>query len=233
MTLNKSIQNPPVSISLVVWMLLGSHQSRGLTLSTRVCVCVPVRGWEMLVFQKNLHACKMNDLPKVSFFPKWYWGNKKDHFRVWLYVTIMSRTSFRVNLHSKVCLNVEELLAGNRRHIWSFSDSNEIRTHNHLVRKRTLNHLACWPVWPNGWVFVYELTPCGFQSRCCHHFRVFPVINAKGYVTTRALVLLLALCVQQKRAWRLHLLINGGKTHTYKIKILWERYFWSYHNNSN
>ena len=40
------------------------------------------------------------------------------------------------------CLNVKELLAGNRRYIWSLSDSNGIRTHNHLVRKRTLNHLA-------------------------------------------------------------------------------------------
>ena len=36
-------------------------------------------------------------------------------------------------------------------------DSNGIRTHKHLVHKRTLNHLA-----------VSELSGCGFQSRCCH-----------------------------------------------------------------
>ena len=24
------------------------------------------------------------------------------------------------------------------------------------------------PVWLNGWVFVYELSGCGFKSRCCH-----------------------------------------------------------------
>ena len=60
----------------------------------------------------------------------------------WLYVIIMSRTSFRVNSHSIVCMNIKELRARSRRHIWSLSDSNEIRTHNHLVRKRTLNHLA-------------------------------------------------------------------------------------------
>ena len=35
----------------------------------------------------------------------------------------MSRTSFRVNLHSIVCLNVKELLARSRRHIWSLSHS--------------------------------------------------------------------------------------------------------------
>ena len=36
-------------------------------------------------------------------------------------------------------LNVKELLARNRRDIWSLSDNNEIRTHNHLVRQRTVS----------------------------------------------------------------------------------------------
>ena len=63
-------------------------------------------------------------------------------FRLWLYVIIMSRASFRVNPHSIVCLNVNELLAWSKRHIWSLSDCNKIRTHNQLVRKQTLNHLV-------------------------------------------------------------------------------------------
>ena len=25
-----------------------------------------------------------------------------------------------------------------------------------------------WPVWLNGWVFVYELSGCGFESSCSH-----------------------------------------------------------------
>ena len=25
-----------------------------------------------------------------------------------------------------------------------------------------------WSVWLNCWMFVYELSGCGFQSRCCH-----------------------------------------------------------------
>ena len=61
-----------------------------------------------------------------------------------------------------VCLNVEELLAQNRRHIWSLRDCNRTRTHNHLVRKQH------WPVWLNGWVFVYDLSSCGFESLCSH-----------------------------------------------------------------
>ena len=40
------------------------------------------------------------------------------------------------------CLNVKELLAQSRREIRSLSDCNWTRTHNHLVHKRTLNHLA-------------------------------------------------------------------------------------------
>ena len=55
-----------------------------------------------------------------------------------------------------------------------FTDCNWTRTQNHLVRKRTLNHLMNTqqtlnrPVWPNGWVFVYELNGSGFESSCSH-----------------------------------------------------------------
>ena len=45
------------------------------------------------------------------------------------------------------CLNVKELLARSRREIWSLSDCNWTRTHNHLVHKRTLNHLAKLAKW--------------------------------------------------------------------------------------
>ena len=37
------------------------------------------------------------------------------------------------------CLNVNKLLAWNGRDIWSISDFNRIRIHNHLVRKQTFN----------------------------------------------------------------------------------------------
>ena len=67
-----------------------------------------------------------------------------------------------------ICLNVKELLARNRRHVWGLSDYNGTRIHNDLVPKRTLNYSTTWPVWLNGWVFVYELSGCGFESRCSH-----------------------------------------------------------------
>ena len=75
--------------------------------------------------------------------------------KTWLYVIVMSRTHSRVNPHY-ICLNVKEVFARNERDIWNLSDFNGTRTHNHLVRKRTLNHL------------VYELSGCGFESRCSH-----------------------------------------------------------------
>ena len=128
----------------------------------------------------------------------------------------MSRTRFRVNPHSRNSL----------REIWSLSDCNWTQTHNHLVHKRTLIHLAklakslscvmstylskelldiqattecgftlkrildtirthnqmhctdkywqhssiIWSVWLNGWVLVYELIGCGFESSCSSFF---------------------------------------------------------------
>ena len=84
------------------------------------------------------------------------------------------------------------------------SDSNWTRIHNHLVRKRTLKLLTKlalndWALlWVlicmvhltvcsyhvthsfqsestlNGWVFVYELSGCGFESSRCHlNFRFY------------------------------------------------------------
>ena len=84
-------------------------------------------------------------------------------------VLIMSHTRFlmsRTTLCS--CLNFKELLARNRRDILSLSECNGIRTHNHLVHKRTLNHLTNWPVWLNVRVLFYELNGCGFES-CSNH----------------------------------------------------------------
>ena len=35
-------------------------------------------------------------------------------------------------------------------------------------------NLTIWPVWLNGWVFVYKLSGCGFKSCCCHlNFRYY------------------------------------------------------------
>ena len=57
------------------------------------------------------------------------------------------RYAFQSESTLSSCLNVKELLAQNRRNIRSVIDCNGTRTHNHLVRKRTLNHLAKLAKW--------------------------------------------------------------------------------------
>ena len=66
------------------------------------------------------------------------------------------------------CLNVKELLAQNRREMWSLSECNWTRTHNHLVRKRTLNHLDKLAKWLSRVVgtYLYGVFDCMFLS--CH-----------------------------------------------------------------
>ena len=66
------------------------------------------------------------------------------------------------------CLNVKELLARSRHHIWRLTDCNGTRTHNHLVRKRTLNHSAKLAKWLISVVSSYRYGAfyCMFFS--CH-----------------------------------------------------------------
>ena len=62
--------------------------------------------------------------------------------RIWrVSVSIVSFTRFKVNLLCVVvCVIV--FFCSKRRDIWSWSDCNGILTQNHLVRKRSLNHLS-------------------------------------------------------------------------------------------
>ena len=36
----------------------------------------------------------------------------------------------------------------------------------HLIDKYSQHSSIIWPVWPNGWVFIYQLSGCGLESRC-------------------------------------------------------------------
>ena len=68
-------------------------------------------------------------------------ADRPNDFGSWLYVLIMSRRRFRVNPHSIVA--------------W-------------MSRNSLLETGPKSEVWLNGWVFVYELSGCGFESRCSH-----------------------------------------------------------------
>ena len=53
-------------------------------------------------------------------------------------------------------------------------------SHIHLTDKYSQHRSIIWPVWLNGWVFVYKLSHCGFKS-CCNHLRGWLKINFKVY----------------------------------------------------
>ena len=67
-----------------------------------------------------------------------------------------------------IYLDVKELHAWSRREIWSLSDCNWTRTHNHLVHKQTLNYLTRLAKWLSCVVstYLYGAFDCMFMS--CH-----------------------------------------------------------------
>ena len=77
-------------------------------------------------------------------------------------------------LHFVIFLDVKELLARSRRHIWRLSDSNEIRTYNCLYCKETLNDFAKLSKWLSCAVstYLYSTFDCMLFS-CCYHARSF------------------------------------------------------------
>ena len=83
---------------------------------------------------------------------------------IWLYVLIISSTRFRVNLHSiAMWISRNSLLETG-----AISVRNMVITYSQMLRtdKYSQNSSIIWPFWLNSWVFVYELSWCGFESRC-------------------------------------------------------------------
>ena len=75
------------------------------------------------------------------------------------YLRIIVTYVFQSEFTLYSCLNVKELLAQNRRDIWSLNDSNGIWSQNHLVRKWILNNLANLA----KWLYIYDI----------HHWKIF------------------------------------------------------------
>ena len=88
-----------------------------------------------------------NNLLKINISIIYNHSNLIHWFHYWCYwyyndVTMKKRQNSEHALQSESTLhswlNVKELLVQNRHDIWSLSDSNEIRNHNHEVRKGKL-----------------------------------------------------------------------------------------------
>ena len=86
--------------------------------------------------------------PKTSWFLNKHstiYSNRSNDWAVlWALICMVHLTvcyyhvKYESQRESIVCLNVKELLARIRCHIWGLNDSNEIRTQNHLVWKQKL-----------------------------------------------------------------------------------------------
>ena len=60
--------------------------------------------------------------------------------------------------------------SGNYR-VWTHSETHTWHKNiqsMHRTDKYPQHNSIIWPVWLNGWVFVYELSGCGFKSTCSH-----------------------------------------------------------------
>ena len=106
-------------------------------------------GIQFLAFLANRHKNVENGKTFSSFFK--YLANTVCSYHV--------TYAFQSESTLYGCLNVKELLARSSRKTWSLSDCNWNRTQNHLVCKRTLNHLA-------KWLSVLLRTDSGFEYSC-------------------------------------------------------------------
>ena len=57
----------------------------------------------------------------------------------------------------------------------------------HRIDKYSEHGSIVWPVWPNGSVFVYELSGSGFESSCSHkhgslEFRLKKIDETRNYL---------------------------------------------------
>ena len=119
--------------------------------------CVAILSAKMLIWAPFSHLLRAS-----SFYinPCYYWR----------YVITMSCTSFRVSPHPKICLNVCSLSESNKCRFTLKLVCDMIITCSqmHHTAKNSLHSSVIWPVWLNGWVFIYKLTGCKFLSCCCH-----------------------------------------------------------------
>ena len=97
-------------------------------------------------------SCKWLDFCRISYCKPRIWKRHTLKYfkkKLIFFIVCSSHVTYAFQSESKLysCLNVKKLLARNRREIWSLSDYNWTRTQNHLVRKRTLNHLVKLAKW--------------------------------------------------------------------------------------
>ena len=116
--------------------------------------------YDKSIFQSELVITTVKNSPSANIFKK---------FTVWAVCSCHVTYAFQSEstLYSYT-LNIKELLARSRREIWRLSECNWTRIQNHLVLKRTLNHLVKLAKWLSCVLsnYLYGAFECMFLS--CH-----------------------------------------------------------------
>ena len=61
----------------------------------------------------------------------------------------------------------------------------------HRTDKYSQHSSINWSVWLNSWVFVYKLSDCKFEFRCCHLKKLLVCVSTYEVFTTRQIIIFL------------------------------------------
>ena len=144
-------------------------------------VCSDFNDWAKCIIYEHFKVnCMISISQKRQKLKRWKWL-----FFIVCFYHVTYAFQSESTLYS--CLNVKELLTLSRCEIWSLSDCNGTRTHNHLVCKRTFNHLAKLAKWLSCVVgtYLYSAFDCMFLS--CHVREISRLLRARSSLTFRQL----------------------------------------------
>ena len=78
---------------------------------------------------------------------------------------------------------------------------------------KNLQHSSInWPVWLNGWVFIFKLIGCGFESRCSHLIFSYWFLLVNTIIQHKK--------QRQKKTLRRNLIITGALTRALKHSLV-------------
>ena len=112
------------------------------------------------------------------------------------------------------CGKIKQLLAQNKRLIWSLSDCNATRIHNHLVRKRTLDHLTI-KTSKSKYLMKFNWCPLIAEMNC--RLVYFIASMSKSLITSR--ILLASSFRRHSLTWRTRTQELTPKTQETECKI--------------
>ena len=127
---------------------------------------IELRCWYLSVQCIWLHVLTMYSQHSSIIWPVWLNG--------WVFIYKLNDSGLESrcshgNFRYHACFKQGVPWHSRNYRVWIHSEtsSNMIRTYSQMHRAN--KYLQCssiiWSVWLNGWVFVYELSGCGFESR--------------------------------------------------------------------